>query len=133
MARSDYALVVDEKKCSACGKCTMVCPRGNFEIVDKKSRLVAYWELSDCDRCGACVRSCSYSAIRVKGPTRKVAAVDSAKCDGCEQCVIVCPKHVLEIGSKAGKFFCRIANPEKCCGDNNCTFVCLQAAIKTKK
>lgn len=41
-----------------------------------------------CTRCGTCVRSCFYDAIKL---TKVGAIVNSKKCDGCGMCVEVCP------------------------------------------
>lgn len=50
-------------KCTACGRCVEVCPRGVFNITDKKAAI----ENKDlCIECGACKKNCAFSAIEVK-------------------------------------------------------------------
>jgi len=45
-----------------------------------------------CNRCGICVRSCFYDAIRV---TKAGAIINTKKCDGCGMCMEVCPQDAV--------------------------------------
>ncbi len=54
------------------------CPEGVFARVNEQL----------CDRCGVCVRSCFYDAIKL---TKGGAVVNRDKCDGCGLCAEVCP------------------------------------------
>jgi dihydropyrimidine dehydrogenase (NAD+) subunit PreA len=49
-----------------------------------------------CTRCGNCLRSCFYDAIRLE---KKSAVVDPQKCDGCGMCAEVCPYDAAQIMS----------------------------------
>lgn len=59
-----YATMVKAKgfysndKCSGCGKCVMVCPLNNIELVDGKP----HWG-KECTHCMACISNCSSVAI----------------------------------------------------------------------
>ena len=56
-------IVIDEKKCTGCGKCIPNCPEGALQIIDGKARLV-----SDlfCDGLGGCIGYCPENAIRIE-------------------------------------------------------------------
>ena len=47
-----------------------------------------------CDKCGICLRSCFYEAIRIE---KEGAVIDQNKCDRCGMCVEVCPNKAPEI------------------------------------
>lgn len=53
-------------------------PKGVYSTIDKEK----------CTRCGVCLRSCFYDAIKLE---KTGAVVDPLKCDGCGMCVEVCP------------------------------------------
>ncbi len=56
-------LELDADKCVGCSMCTMVCPHGVFEIVDKKARIT---DRDKCMECGACAMNCPTVAISVE-------------------------------------------------------------------
>lgn len=58
---SGKGVTQDEDKCTHCGYCVPYCPTGALNIVDGKTRQIAYNE-SDCIECLACVRVCPFSA-----------------------------------------------------------------------
>jgi dihydropyrimidine dehydrogenase (NAD+) subunit PreA len=47
-----------------------------------------------CTKCGVCVRSCFYDAIKL---TKVGAVINSKKCDGCGMCVEVCPTQAAKM------------------------------------
>jgi dihydropyrimidine dehydrogenase (NAD+) subunit PreA len=47
-----------------------------------------------CTKCGNCLRSCFYDAIKME---KNSAVVDPQKCDGCGMCVEVCPYDAAQI------------------------------------
>jgi NAD-dependent dihydropyrimidine dehydrogenase PreA subunit len=132
MAISKFTLAVDEKRCTACGSCVMVCPQGNFEIVEKNGRIFSRWQDKGCERCGLCLRHCDCLALLVlsRKAKAKTKRVDHGLCVACEQCVRVCPEHNFEIGLRKAKYVAVQRNKAKCLGDNRCVFVCNQNAIK---
>ena len=56
-------LVLDREKCTACGKCTEVCPHGVFVIKDRKAKIV---DRDACMECGACEINCPAQALSVE-------------------------------------------------------------------
>jgi len=63
-----------------------------------------------CTGCGACVKACPASALRLEDG---IAVIDRRRCLGCSQCVRVCPQSAWEqaargfrvfVGGKMGKF-----------------------------
>ncbi len=51
------------EKCAGCGMCVDVCPRGVFEMKDKRAVIT---DKDLCIECGACMNNCAYDAIWVK-------------------------------------------------------------------
>lgn len=92
--------VVDENKCTACGKCVAICPKKLFSLVavDKKfytncSSLDFGKAVLDvcpvgCIACGKCEKACPVSAIKV---INNLAVFDYNKCQNIGECFKVCP------------------------------------------
>ncbi len=59
--------IVNERRCSACGLCVLVCPYNALEIDEEKK--VAVVNTAMCKGCGACSATCRSSAIDVMGYT----------------------------------------------------------------
>ncbi len=59
--------IVNERRCSACGLCVLVCPYNALEIDKEKN--VAVVNTAMCKGCGACSATCRSSAIDVMGYT----------------------------------------------------------------
>lgn len=49
-------------KCTGCGRCEEVCPRGVFVMRDKRA---AVTDKDLCMECGACAKNCEFGAIAV--------------------------------------------------------------------
>lgn len=70
--------VVDEKKCTYCGKCGRVCQFNSIAVVKKK--VLIFYEL--CHSCGACVLACPERSIfEIK---REKGVIEEGKRDGIE-------------------------------------------------
>lgn len=67
--------------------------------------------LSDCKRCGACVKSCPMDAISI---TSEGVATDKEKCILCMACTSVCPEHARilppHVQEKMGKMLGALKN-----------------------
>lgn len=95
--------VVDDEKCTACGKCVKACPKTIIELRKKgpKSRRVFVSCVNKdkgaitrkactvgCIGCGKCVKTCPFEAITLEN---NLAYIDSYKCRLCRKCVVECP------------------------------------------
>ncbi|AFV12589.1 dihydroorotate dehydrogenase PyrD [Thermacetogenium phaeum DSM 12270] len=59
-------------------------PEGVHAVVDFKK----------CNKCGTCIRSCFYAAIKL---TKAGAIVNPEVCDGCGMCMEVCPQNAVSM------------------------------------
>lgn len=60
--RDTATLELDDEKCTGCGVCVEVCPRGVYVIAGKKAVVT---DKDFCMECGACALNCAFDAIRV--------------------------------------------------------------------
>jgi len=59
----DGLIQQDIDKCNDCRMCLMVCPKGVFDVVDKKK--VRIQRQSECFACNACVTQCAENALQL--------------------------------------------------------------------
>jgi NAD-dependent dihydropyrimidine dehydrogenase PreA subunit len=62
-------IFIDEEKCTGCGECIWVCPKGPriYRLVEKDGKKVAQViEKSFCIGCTTCVSYCRPKAIRLE-------------------------------------------------------------------
>ncbi len=62
-------ILVDEKKCTGCGKCAEVCPKGPgiWKLESRRSeRKAVVIDASLCLYCGMCVTLCPTEAIKIE-------------------------------------------------------------------
>jgi RnfABCDGE-type electron transport complex B subunit len=106
---SDEGLaVVDPKKCKACNKCVLICPKKLFALVPVTSKVYVACSSGDsgketkavcpvgCIACGLCVKACPADAIHV---IDNLAIIDYNKCTSCGECVKVCPMKTILVRS----------------------------------
>lgn len=64
-------ITIDESKCVGCGMCTLVCPKNNFYLKDKKAKR----KCNTCEFCLACLHHCPrkaiYTSISDKNPNAR--------------------------------------------------------------
>ncbi len=74
-------LKYDSEQCAGCGRCVEVCPRGVFEMRDKRA---AVTDKDLCMECGACARNCEFGAIAVNSGVGCAAALINSMVTGGE-------------------------------------------------
>jgi ferredoxin len=68
--RCTVALAVE--RCTACGRCAEVCPRGVFVV----ERVAALRQADRCEQCGACIVQCPEDALSFAGPGGESVGAD---------------------------------------------------------
>ena len=96
--------VVDPKKCKACNKCVVACPKKLFLLVPVNNKVYVACSSGDsgkdtkavcpvgCIACKLCEKSCKFDAIHV---VDNLAVIDYNKCTSCGECVKVCPMKTI--------------------------------------
>lgn len=74
-------LQFDVEKCTGCRRCVEVCPRGVFEMREKRAFVA---DRGACMECGACERNCAYGAISVNAGVGCAAAIINGWIHGTE-------------------------------------------------
>jgi len=69
------------EKCTGCGICIDVCPRGVYEMKNKKASIT---DKDLCIECGACKKNCEYGAIEVAEGVGCAAAIAIGMLTGSE-------------------------------------------------
>lgn len=72
-------LAYDAEKCSGCGRCIEVCPRGVFEMREKRAAIT---DRDFCMECGACALNCAFGAISVNAGVGCAAAIINSMLTG---------------------------------------------------
>lgn len=67
------------EKCTGCGRCIEVCPRGVFEFRDKRAAIT---DKDLCMECGACALNCEWRAITVNAGVGCAAAIINSMVTG---------------------------------------------------
>ena len=97
---------VNVKKCTGCGLCSDVCPRGLIEMVPAsatvfvrcKSQYTGKKALNACKvaciGCKRCEKACPEDAIHVDNG---FATIDYDKCTNCGECAAICPTDSIQV------------------------------------
>ena len=96
--------VVDEKKCTACGKCVAACPKSLFSLVPVTKAFSVRCKSLDsgkqvmeacsvgCIACRKCEKACPTGAIKI---IDNLAVIDYNICDNRGDCFKVCPTNCI--------------------------------------
>lgn len=96
--------VVDESKCTACGKCAAICPKKLFTLVPVGKNYAVRCSSRDfgkavldvcsvgCIACGKCVKACPVQAIKLDN---NLAVIDYKICDNRQACFLACPTKAI--------------------------------------
>lgn len=96
--------VVDEAKCTACGKCVAACPKKLFVLLPPTVERYVKCSSKDtgavtakvcragCIGCKKCERACPEKAVAVEA---NLSRIDPARCRNIGACLPVCPTKVI--------------------------------------
>jgi electron transport complex protein RnfB len=101
--------VIDSRKCKACNKCVLACPKKLISLEPENNPVVVRCRSMDagketkdscpvgCIACKMCEKACEYGAIQV---IDNLARIDYEKCTACGACVKACPRKTITMGPK---------------------------------
>lgn len=84
--RDVTTLELDSGLCTGCQSCLNVCPRGVFEMRDKKAVISSR---DDCIECGACALNCADGALSVRSGVGCAAAIINGKLGRKQACCVI--------------------------------------------
>lgn len=102
----DGVTVVDQMKCTACGKCIAECPTKLITLVPVKVKYrvacnspakgkdVKAACTVGCIGCMLCVKNCESNAIKVEN---NLAEISYEQCSNCGKCATVCPVKAIRL------------------------------------
>ncbi|MGL4848823.1 MAG: RnfABCDGE type electron transport complex subunit B [Clostridium sp.] len=97
---------VNEEKCTNCGACQKICPKGLIEDVELEKKVRVSCNSKDkgkdvrenckvgCIGCTLCQKACPKDAIEIKD---SLARVVYDKCVGCKLCTKKCPTGAIKV------------------------------------
>ena len=100
----DNVAKVDEKKCTACGMCTKICPKNVIELVPKRTAAFVNCNSQNkgpivrqicevgCIGCGICVKNCPEKVITLEN---NLAKISRKGCINCGVCIAKCPRNII--------------------------------------
>ncbi|MFZ7120530.1 MAG: RnfABCDGE type electron transport complex subunit B [Eubacteriaceae bacterium] len=129
--------VVDEDKCTGCGKCIEACPKLVIKLVPSSKKVHVDCNSKDkgkavkvncstgCIGCKICVKNCPFDAITVED---NIAKIDYSKCRECMICVEKCPTNAIsgDINNRKKAYIIE----ENCVGCTLCSKNCVVDAIE---
>jgi Na+-translocating ferredoxin:NAD+ oxidoreductase subunit B len=132
--------IIDEAKCTSCGKCVTACPKMLIELIDQSKTVHVVCNSTEkgadtrkackvgCIACKLCEKVCAYDAIKVEN---NLARIDYTKCVECGACVAKCPqKTIIKEDEPDFKPKVAIIDEPACIGCTLCHKVCAFQAIE---
>ncbi len=132
--------VVDEDKCTACGKCAEACPKSVIRLESVNAPVAVLCRNTDklkqvmdvckvgCISCQKCVKACKFGAITMEN---NLPVIDLEKCRGCQMCAEACPTGAIK--ARAPRQAAEI-NQDVCIGcticARNCQFGAIEGTLK---
>lgn len=101
----DGVAIVDDEKCTGCGACVNICPKGLIDLKTASEVIRVACNSRDklkevkdacsvgCMTCGMCVRNCPNEAITM---VDNIPVIDKEKCNLCGICVQKCPTKIIK-------------------------------------
>ena len=94
IALNEYGVAeVDETRCTACKKCTRVCPQQIIHIHECANYIVV--KCSNKSKGAAAKKQCEASTAEAVKVTDNCAVIDEDVCLSCGMCAVKCPRHVI--------------------------------------
>ena len=118
---------MEEKRCSGCNVCRVVCALENFGVVQPVKALLrikgcfpepGVYNIVYCTQCGICAEECPEGAIR---KSDGIYRIDYDLCTQCLICTDSCPFGVMVVLDSG--------YPAKCVGCGKCVEFCPRNAI----
>ena len=124
-------LKTEEKRCSGCNVCRVVCSLENHSAVQPSKALLkikglfpdpGVYNIAYCNQCGICAEECPEEAIKESGGEY---TIDYDLCTQCLICVDSCPFGVIVVLDSG--------YPAKCTGCGKCVELCPRQAVLEDK
>jgi DNA-directed RNA polymerase subunit D len=102
-------LEIDEKTCTACGKCAEVCPSDVLAIQEGKLKIV---DIYSCTMCGECTKACPIEPTAISQDMKPDAFLMTVESTGCMPPERIVTEAVNVLMGKLSKFSTKVENDD---------------------